>query len=60
MNMMSSAQNFIANSGLLAGSLLCAYYVVNTNEYNVGDYVLFATYIVQLYGPLNMFGMQYR
>ncbi|ERL90850.1 hypothetical protein D910_08195 [Dendroctonus ponderosae] len=60
MNMMSSAQNLIANSGLLAGSLLCAYYVVNTNEYNVGDYVLFATYIVQLYGPLNMFGMQYR
>ncbi|XP_050299887.1 ATP-binding cassette sub-family B member 6-like isoform X2 [Anthonomus grandis grandis] len=60
MNMMSSAQNLIANCGLLAGSLLCAYYVVNTNEFNVGDYVLFASYIVQLYAPLNMFGMQYR
>ncbi|XP_066257567.1 ATP-binding cassette sub-family B member 6-like isoform X2 [Euwallacea similis] len=60
MNMMNSAQNLIANSGLLAGSLLCAYYVVNTDEFNVGDYVLFASYIVQLYAPLNLCGMQYR
>ncbi|XP_030748439.1 ATP-binding cassette sub-family B member 6, mitochondrial-like isoform X2 [Sitophilus oryzae] len=60
MNMMSSAQNLIANGGLLAGSLLCAYLVVNKGELNVGDYVLFASYIVQLYAPLNMFGMQYR
>ncbi|XP_066149346.1 ATP-binding cassette sub-family B member 6-like isoform X2 [Euwallacea fornicatus] len=60
MNMMSSAQNFIANCGLLAGSLLCAYYVVYTDQFNVGDYVLFASYIVQLYAPLNQFGIQYR
>ncbi|CAH1132045.1 unnamed protein product [Ceutorhynchus assimilis] len=60
MNMMSSAQNFIANVGLLLGSLLCAYYIVNTDDFKVGDYVLFASYIVQLYMPLNMFGMQYR
>lgn len=26
----------------------------------VGDYVLFGTYIVQLYTPLNLFGTYYR
>jgi len=26
----------------------------------VGDFVLFCTYLVQLYGPLNFFGTYYR
>jgi len=60
MNMMSAVQNLVANLGLLLGSLLCAYYVVTSEEYKVGDYVLFASYVVQLYMPLNMIGMQYR
>lgn len=47
-------------SGLLAGSLLCVSMVVRTGELTVGDYVLFASYIVQLYVPLNWFGTYYR
>lgn len=27
---------------------------------SVGDFVLFATYIIQLYAPLNFFGTYYR
>lgn len=34
--------------------------VVDTHELSVGDYVLFASYIVQLYVPLNWFGSYYR
>ncbi|KAL1502510.1 hypothetical protein ABEB36_007644 [Hypothenemus hampei] len=60
LNFLHAGQNLIASVGLLVGSLLCAYYVVNTDEFNVGDYVLFASYIVQLYAPLNVFGHQYR
>lgn len=34
--------------------------VVEQNTLTVGDYVLFASYIVQLYVPLNWFGTYYR
>ncbi|XP_038044684.1 ATP-binding cassette sub-family B member 6, mitochondrial-like isoform X1 [Patiria miniata] len=57
--LLNSAQNIIITSGLLVGSLLCAYYVSET-KLTVGDYVLFASYIIQLYGPLNYFGTYYR
>lgn len=29
-------------------------------RHQVGDYVLFGTYIIQLYTPLNWFGTYYR
>lgn len=53
-------QNVIICGGLLAGSLLCAYMVIETKQLTVGQYVLFATYIIQLYVPLNWFGTYYR
>jgi ATP-binding cassette subfamily B (MDR/TAP) protein 6 len=63
LNLLNTAQNVIVCVGLLAGSLLCAYLVVfgkNGEKLTVGDYVLFATYIIQLYVPLNWFGTYYR
>lgn len=53
-------QNIIITVGLLAGSLLCAWMVFNKDQLTVGDYVLFASYIIQLYVPLNWFGTYYR
>ncbi|KAI2474119.1 ATP binding cassette (ABC) transporter subfamily B member [Diabrotica virgifera virgifera] len=58
-NILSTVQNIIVCSGLLAGSLLCVYMIVEPHTLQPGDYVLFATYIVQLYIPLNMFGNYY-
>ncbi|KAK5982209.1 ABC transporter [Trichostrongylus colubriformis] len=56
--------NFLQNGtiglGMLAGSLLVAYLVTVDHELTVGDYVLFTTYILQLYAPLNFFGTVYR
>ncbi|KAM9305250.1 ATP-binding cassette sub-family B member 6 [Gastrophryne carolinensis] len=56
---LNQTQNLIIGLGLLAGSLLCAYFV-SENKFQVGDYVLFGTYIIQLYTPLNWFGTYYR
>ncbi|XP_059199254.1 ATP-binding cassette sub-family B member 6 [Centropristis striata] len=57
--LLNQSQNIIIGSGLLAGSLLCAY-LVSEGHFQVGDYVLFGTYIIQLYTPLNWFGTYYR
>ncbi|XP_063285369.1 ATP-binding cassette sub-family B member 6 [Pelobates fuscus] len=57
--MLNQTQNIIIGLGLLAGSLLSAYFVTE-NKFKVGDYVLFGTYIIQLYTPLNWFGTYYR
>ncbi|XP_053609540.1 ATP-binding cassette sub-family B member 6 [Plodia interpunctella] len=59
LNMLNTLQNIIICSGLLAGSLLCIS-MVTKYQLTVGDYVLFASYIVQLYVPLNWFGTYYR
>lgn len=59
LNVLNSAQNIIITLGLLVGSLLCAYRVTQ-GVLQVGDFVLFATYLVQLYQPLNWFGTYYR
>lgn len=61
LNMLNTVQNIIICGGLLAGSLLCAYLVADLhNTLTPGQYVLFATYIIQLYVPLNWFGTFYR
>ena len=39
--------------------MLCAYYIVD-HERSVGTFVLYTTYIVQLYGPLNFLGTWFR
>uniref|UniRef100_A0A803SQA8 ATP-binding cassette sub-family B member 6 n=1 Tax=Anolis carolinensis TaxID=28377 RepID=A0A803SQA8_ANOCA len=57
--LLNQTQNLVIGLGLLAGSLLCASYVIK-RKLHVGDYVLFGTYIIQLYVPLNFFGTYYR
>lgn len=59
LNILNTMQNIIVCGGLLTGSLLAVRMVVD-NTLTVGDYVLFASYIIQLYVPLNWFGTYYR
>uniref|UniRef100_A0A0B7ARX3 ATP-binding cassette sub-family B member 6 n=1 Tax=Arion vulgaris TaxID=1028688 RepID=A0A0B7ARX3_9EUPU len=63
LNLLNFVQNIVNTAGLAAGSLLCAWAVVHgINDLNltVGDYVLFGTYLSQLYAPLNWLGTYYR
>lgn len=60
LNILNTVQNIIICGGLLAGSILCAYLVADVKSLTPGQYVLFATYIIQLYVPLNWFGTFYR
>ncbi|CAL4080451.1 unnamed protein product, partial [Meganyctiphanes norvegica] len=60
LGMLNTIQNFVINGGLLAGSVLAAWLVSKNEGFTVGDYVLFSTYIMQLYTPLNWFGTYYR
>ncbi|PBC28742.1 ATP-binding cassette sub-family B member 6 [Apis cerana] len=60
LNILNTLQNIIVCSGLLTGSLLCLHMVVTKQGLTIGDYVLFASYIIQLYVPLNWFGTYYR
>ena len=60
LNVLNSVQNIVINCGLLTGSLLSAWFVVDKQDMTVGDYILFSTYLVQLYAPLNWFGTYYR
>ena len=59
LNLLGLGQNVIITLGLLLGSGLCAYRVTQ-GVLTVGDFVLYCTYIVQLYVPLNFFGTYYR
>ena len=59
LNILNVAQNFVVTIGLLAGTIYCGHLVVN-GTFQVGDFVLFITYVVQLYQPLNFFGTYYR
>jgi len=61
LNLLNSIQNVVITIGFAAGALLCAWYVSGHKQgLTVGDYVLFATYILQLYTPLNWLGTYYR
>ncbi|ALC45884.1 Hmt-1, partial [Drosophila busckii] len=60
LNILNTAQNIILCLGLLAGSLLCVYLVAHQQTLTVGDFVLFSTYLMDLYMPLNWFGTYYR
>lgn len=59
LSLLNSAQNFVINAGLLVGCMLCAH-MVTEGRLTPGDYVLFSSYIMQLYSPLNFFGTYYR
>ena len=61
LSLLNTVQGLVINIGFLAGAMLCAYYVSQGKDHmTVGDFVLFATYILQLYMPLNWFGTYYR
>ncbi|CDW57272.1 ATP binding cassette sub family B [Trichuris trichiura] len=61
LSLLNMTQNSVISAGLLAGSLLCAYFVASKKHgFTVGDYVLYAAYIMQLYQPLNWLGTYYR
>ncbi|CAF1130323.1 unnamed protein product [Adineta ricciae] len=53
-------QSIVITIGLTIGSLYCVWLVSSKHELTVGDYVLFGTYVLQLYTPLNFFGTYYR
>ena len=59
LSLLNFLQKTMMSLGLLGGSLLCAW-TVYTGRLTVGDYVLFVSYVEQLYAPLNMLGMYYR
>jgi len=60
LSVLNTAQNIVITLGLTAGTLLCAWYVHEGYGFTAGDYVLFSTYVIQLYSPLNFFGVYYR
>ncbi|KAI9352034.1 P-loop containing nucleoside triphosphate hydrolase protein [Obelidium mucronatum] len=59
LTLLNTAQNTIITLGLLAGSLVCVRRVVD-GDLTTGDFIMFITYIIQLYQPLNFFGTYYR
>ncbi|GIY87294.1 ATP-binding cassette sub-family B member 6, mitochondrial [Caerostris extrusa] len=59
LNLLNTVQNAVISVGVMGGALLCAHYVVE-GKLTSGDYVLFSSYILQLYTPLNFFGTYYR
>ncbi|CAG8739888.1 20583_t:CDS:10, partial [Gigaspora rosea] len=59
LNLLNLSQNLVITVGMLTGCLLCAYKVTE-HIFTVGDFILFVTYISQLYSPLNFFGTYYR
>ncbi|KAL7749629.1 ATP-binding cassette-type vacuolar membrane transporter Hmt1 [Sorochytrium milnesiophthora] len=58
-SLLRMTQNIVIQLGLLVGCLLCAKRV-SDGVMTVGDFVMYLTYITQLYGPLNWFGSYYR
>ena len=46
-------------SYVILGGFLCAYYVVHEQQ-NVGSFVLYTSYVIQVYGPLSDLGLNYR
>ncbi|XP_013773595.1 ATP-binding cassette sub-family B member 6, mitochondrial-like [Limulus polyphemus] len=60
LSLLNTSQNMVITLGVMTGALLCAHMVVSGQGLTVGDYVLFSTYILQLYTPLNYFGTYYR
>lgn len=53
------AKNIVICGSLLASSLMCAYLVVDKGELTPGQYVLFSTYIIELFTPIGDFGWYY-
>ncbi|KAJ7251778.1 hypothetical protein B0H12DRAFT_1118861 [Mycena haematopus] len=59
LNFLNLVQNFIITTGLLVGSMIVALRVTRGTS-QASDFVIFVTYLAQLYGPLNQLGFMYR
>ncbi|KAK2467807.1 hypothetical protein APHAL10511_000102 [Amanita phalloides] len=59
LNMLNLVQNFIITLGLLIGSMIVAYRITQ-GQLDASDFVVFITYLAQLYTPLNQLGYIYR
>ena len=59
LTVLNTVQNLVNAAGFCIGSLLAVHYVIE-GSFTVGDYVLFGTYMAQLYTPLNFLGTYYR
>jgi len=59
LNLLNLVQNFIITSGLLVTCAIVARRVVR-GDLDPSDFVIFITYLAQLYGPLNQLGSIYR
>ncbi|KAG0298728.1 Homocysteine S-methyltransferase 1 [Dissophora globulifera] len=59
LGILNTTLNIVIQAGLALGCLLCAKRVAQ-KEMEVGEFVMYYAYILQLYGPLNLFGTSYR
>ncbi|KDQ57655.1 hypothetical protein JAAARDRAFT_35344 [Jaapia argillacea MUCL 33604] len=59
LNLLNLVQNLIITLGLLIGSIIVATRVTS-GQLHASDFVVFITYLSQLYGPLNSLGYIYR
>ncbi|EJD52626.1 hypothetical protein AURDEDRAFT_55717 [Auricularia subglabra TFB-10046 SS5] len=59
LNLLNIVQNSIISLGLLVGSTIVALRVTR-GEAKSSDFIVFITYLAQLYGPLNQLGYIYR
>lgn len=55
-----SVQKSIVSIVALIGSLYSAYLVVDVGTFTSGQYVLFVSYVYQIYWPLNRIGSCYK
>ncbi|KAI1724002.1 ABC transporter domain-containing protein [Ditylenchus destructor] len=59
--LISFSEQIVTQLGTLFGSLAAAYLVVEpAHNYTVGDYVLFTSYIMELWWPMNMLAHSFR
>uniref|UniRef100_A0A7E4WDF2 ATP-binding cassette sub-family B member 6, mitochondrial n=1 Tax=Panagrellus redivivus TaxID=6233 RepID=A0A7E4WDF2_PANRE len=60
-NFLNLLQNFIIGVSMLIGTLLIGYFIAMPNsKFTIGDYTMFVTYLMKLYGPLDYIGTLYR
>ncbi|CAK5265361.1 unnamed protein product [Mycena citricolor] len=59
LSFLNLVQNLIISSGLLVCSLIVAWRVTQ-GQMTASDFVVFITYLTQLYAPLNQLGFMYR
>mmetsp|Transcript_7021 Transcript_7021/g.25884 ORF Transcript_7021/g.25884 Transcript_7021/m.25884 type:complete len:831 (-) Transcript_7021:549-3041(-) len=59
LNFLNTAQSIVIVTGLVSGLLLCSARIAEA-RLSAGDAVVFISYMLQLYQPLNFFGSYYR